>query len=108
MKYRFIQVEKAHDPVGLLCQLLAVALSGFYAWCRRPTSARARQNQWLMTHIRTGYRASRGRYGSPRIHRDLQAQGFRVGRHRVARPMRLHAIRSVSRRRLWRARAAPP
>ena len=43
-----------------------------------PTSARARQNQWLMTHIGTGYRASRGRYGSPRIHRDLQAQGFRV------------------------------
>ena len=61
-----------------------------------------------MTHIRACYQASRGRYGSPRIHQDLQAQGFRVGRHRVARLMRLHDIRSVSRRRIWRARAGAP
>lgn len=108
MRYRFIQAEKAHYPVGVLCQLLAVARSGFYAWCRRPTSARAQQNQWLMTHIRACYQASRGRYGSPRIHQDLQAQGIRVGRHRVARLMRLHAIRSVSRPRVWRARVAMP
>lgn len=44
MRYRFIQAEKAHYPVGLLCQLLAVARSGFYAWCRRPTSARATES----------------------------------------------------------------
>jgi putative transposase len=47
-------------------------------------------------------------WGSPRIHQDLQAQGFRVGRHRVARLLRLHDIRSVSRRRVWRARAGAP
>src|SRR5207244_6501862 len=42
-------------------------------------------------------------------HQDLQAQGFRVGRHRVAKLMRLHDIRSVSRRRAWKrpAVAAP-
>lgn len=108
MRYRFIQAEKASYPVEVLCQVLAVARSGFYAWRRRPTSARERQNQWLVTHIRACYQASRGRYGSPRIHQDLQAQGFRVGRHRVARLMRLHDIRSVSRRRAWRARAAVP
>jgi len=61
-----------------------------------------------VTQIRACYQASRGRYGSPRIHQDLQAQGVRVGRHRVARLMRLHAIRSVSRRRVWRARAGAP
>ena len=105
MSYRFIQAEKAHDPVGVLCQILAVARSGFYAGCRRPTSARVRQNQGLVTQIRACYQASRGRYGSPRIHQELRAQGFRVGRHRVARLMRLHNIRSVSRRRVWRARA---
>ena len=108
MRYRFIQAEKAHYPVGVLCQMLAVARSGFYAWCRRPTSARAQQNQWLVTHIRVCYQASRGRYGSPRIHQDLRAQGFRVGRHRVARLMRLHDIRSVSRRRIWRSRVGAP
>ncbi len=52
MRYRFIQAEKAHDPGGVLCQLLAVARSGLYAWGRRPTSARAQQNRWLVVHIR--------------------------------------------------------
>ena len=109
MRYRVIQAEKAHYPVSVLCQLLNVARSGFYAWGRRPTSARAQQNQWLVTHIRACYQASRGRYGSPRIHQDLRTQGLQVGRHRVARLMRFHGIRSVSRRRVWRPRgvAAP-
>ena len=105
MRYRFIQAEKVVYPVGVLCRVLTVARSGFYAWCQRPMSLRAQENQGLVTHIRACYQASRGRYGSPRIHQDLQAQGFRVGRHRVARLMRLHDIRCVSRRRSWRARA---
>ena len=105
MKFAWIQAEKAHYPVSGLCQLLNVARSGFYAWCRRPSSARAQQNQWLMTHIRACYQAARGRYGSPRIHQDLRTQGLQVGRHRVARLMRLHGLRSVSRRRIWRPQA---
>lgn len=108
MRYRFIQAEKAVYPVGMLCRVLDVARSGFYAWCHRPMSRRARENYGLMTHIRACYQASRGRYGSPRIHQDLQAHGFQVGRHRVARLMRLHDIRSVSRRRIWRVRAGAP
>jgi putative transposase len=102
MRYRFIQVEKASYPVEALCRVLTVARSGYYAWCRRPLGARAQQNQGLLTHIRTCYQASRGRYGSPRIHHDLRAQGFRVGRHRVARLMRLHGLRSIRQRRTWR------
>ena len=70
MRYRFIQAEKALYPVEVLCRVLTVARSGYYAWCRRPLGARAQQNQWLLTHIRTCYQASRGRYGSPRIHQD--------------------------------------
>ena len=108
MRYRFIQAEKASYPVEVLCRVLTVARSGYYAWCRCPLGTRAQQNQGLLTHIRACYQASRGRYGSPRIHQDLQARGIRVGRHRVARLMRLHDIRSVSRRRIWRARAGAP
>ena len=109
MRYRFIQAEKAVYPVGVLCRVLDVARSGFYAWCQRPMSMRARENQGLVTHIRACYQASRGRYGSPRIHQDLRAHGLQVGRHRVARLMRLYGLRSVSRRRAWRrpAMAAP-
>ena len=104
MKYRFIQAEKAQYPVQLLCRVLEVARSGYYAWCRRPASSRSRQNQWLVAHIRACYRESRGRYGSPRIYRDLQAQGIQVGRHRVARLMRVCGIRSVCRQHVRRPR----
>jgi putative transposase len=56
MRYRFIQAEKAAYPVEVLCRVLTVARSGYYAWCRRPIGARAQQNQWLVTHIQTCYR----------------------------------------------------
>jgi putative transposase len=102
VRYRFIQAEKAVYPVGVLCRVLDVARSGFYAWCQRPMSMRAQENQGLVTHIRACYQASRGRYGSPRVHQDLRAHGLQVGRHRVARLMRLHGLCSVSRRRAWR------
>jgi len=109
MKYEFIQAEKAHYPIEVLCRVLHVARSGFYAWCDRGESTRQRQNAWLLTHIRACYRASQGRYGSPRIHQDLRAQGIHIGRHRVARLMRLHGIRSCCRRRVWRvSRVVPP
>jgi putative transposase len=109
VRYRFIQAEKAVYPVGVLCRVLDVARSGFYAWCQRPMSRRAQENQGLVTHIRACYQASRGWYGSPRIHQDLRAHGLQVGRHRVARLMRLHGLCSVSRRRAWKrpAMAAP-
>jgi putative transposase len=64
--------------------------------------ARAQQNQGLLTQIRTCYQASRGCYGSPRIHHELRTHGLRVGRHRVARLMRVHGLRSVRRPRRWR------
>jgi len=89
-----------------MCRVLHVARSGFYAWCRQRPSARSRENLWLLTHIRACYRASHGRYGSPRIHHELRAHGIHVGRHRVARLMRAHGIRSVCRRRVWRASPA--
>jgi putative transposase len=107
MRYRFIQAEKAIYPVEVLCRVLGVARSGFYAWGRRPLGIRAQQNQGLVTQIRTCYQAARGRYGSPRIHQDLQARGIRVGRHRVARLMRLQGLRSIRRRRAWRAHGMP-
>jgi putative transposase len=109
MRYRFILAEKAVYPVGVLCRVLDVTRSGFYAWYQRPMSKRAQENQGLVTHIRTCYQASRGRYGSPRIHHELRAHGLQVGRHRVARLMRLHGLHSVSRRPAWKrpAMAAP-
>jgi putative transposase len=106
MRYRFIRAEKATYPVSVLCRVLTVSRSGFYAWCRRPLSRRAQQNQWLGTHLRACYQEFRGRYGSPRLHQELRARGIVVGRHRVARLMRLQGLHSLCRRRYRAPRAA--
>jgi transposase InsO family protein len=109
MRYRFIQAEKAQYPIAVLCRVMAVARSGFYAWCHRLMNRRAQQNQHLLAQIQLCHRESKGCYGSPRIHRDLCAQGLRISRHRVARWMRLHDIRGVCRRRVPpRPRTASP
>ena len=60
-------------PVEVLCRVLQVARSGFYAWRGRRPSARSRENLWLLTRIRACYRAAHARYGSPRIYQDLRA-----------------------------------
>jgi len=109
MRYAFIQAEKAQYPVEVLCRVMAVARSGFYAWCQQPVSRRGQQNQALLAQIRRVHQDSDGSYGSPRIHRDLHAQGVRISRHRVARLMRRYGVRGVCRRRaIWRSRTVAP
>ena len=72
-------------PLTHLCQIFGVSRSGFYAWQRRPVSAHARRDRQLRVLIRASHEASRGAYGSPRIHRDLRDQGHRISRKRVIR-----------------------
>jgi transposase InsO family protein len=102
MKFAFIAREKATYPVDLLCSVLGVSRSGFYASQGRPLAARDREDQQLAVHVAAAHRASRGRYGSPRVHRELRAQGQEVGRHRVARLMREQGLRARTKRRFQR------
>jgi transposase InsO family protein len=99
MRFRFVQAEKATYPVSVMCRVLEVSRSGFYAWVRRPESARSRDDRTLLVAIRAAHQASRKTYGSPRIFRELQEDGHTAGRHRVARLMRGHDIRGRRRRR---------
>ncbi len=71
----------------LMCRVLEVARSGFYAWVKSVPSARARTDERLRVEVRAIHEMSRGRYGSPRIHAELQERGERVSRKRVARLM---------------------
>jgi putative transposase len=82
-----------------MCRLLGVSPSGYYAWRKRPASARVQEDQRLLRQIRAAHEASRGTYGAPRIHAELQEAGVAVGRKRVARLMREAGIVGVSRRR---------
>ena len=85
-----------------MCRILAVSPSGYYAWVARPESRRAAENRRLVAEIRGIHAASRRTYGSPRVHATLQAQGQRIGEHRVARLMRTNAIRAKTITK-WRA-----
>jgi len=83
-----------------MCEVLAVSPSGYYAWQGRPLIApRVDANRGLRVRIRAIHAASRGRYGSPRVHAALQAAGERLGRNRVIRVMRAEQLRGRPRRR---------
>lgn len=99
MRFAFIEAEKAAFPVTMMCRLLEVSRSGFYASRGRRESTRAGEDRRLLVNIRASHTASRGTYGSPRVHRDLVDDGVAVGRHRVARLMRHEGLRSKRRRR---------
>ena len=90
--------NQAVFPIATMCRLLGVSPSGYYAWTKRQPSRRARTDAALVAEIRTAHAASRGIYGAPRIHVDLAAKGFRVGRKRVARLMSAAGLAGVSRR----------
>ena len=87
--FRLIAAEKANHPISLLCELLGVSRSGFYAWERRPPSARDLGDAWLLELIKDIHSQNRRVYGAPRIHAELRlGLGLRVGRKRVERLMR--------------------
>lgn len=98
MRYAFIQNQREAFPVRLLCQVLGVGTSGFYAWLQRPESSRSQDNRRLLDAIRAVHHRSRQTYGSPRVHADLKAQGYTCGKHRVAQLMRRQGLVSRHRR----------
>ena len=81
-------MEKARHSVTRLCRVLRVTRSGFYAWCHRGPSAHAQRDAQLRVQVRASFDASRGRYGHPRVHRDLTEAGEHVSEKRIARLMR--------------------
>ena len=87
-----MEAESANYSVTSMCRVLGVSRSGYYAWKSRPPSARAKANAELATQIAAIHEASRGTYGSPRIHAELRCRGFEVGRNRVARLMAEHGV----------------
>jgi putative transposase len=99
VKFVFIAAEKAWATVTTLCRVLEVSRSGFYAWEDRDPSKRSLDDDKLVVEILAIHKASRGTYGSPRVHAELQARGIAVSRKRVARLMRKLGLESPRKRR---------
>ena len=99
MKYAFIHSRVGGFKLRLMCRLLRVSSSGYYAWLKRGPSERSRRNDALLIEIRAAHSRSRRTYGSPRIFNELREQGFKVGENRVARLMREREIKAKTHRR---------
>ena len=103
MKYAWIEKHVARWPVGVMCEVLEVSLSGLRAWRgggrRRPERLTDAELLKLIRAIHAQFEAA---YGSPRMHEELRDRGHRVGKARVERLMRESGIRGRHKRR-WKA-----
>ncbi len=99
MKHQFIDYHRSEFGVEKMCQALKVSRSGFYSWGHRLESKRSTENRLLLTNIQRIHKATKGRYGSPRITVELNEQGYACSRPRIARLMQKHSIRAKVRRR---------
>ncbi|MDM1524075.1 IS3 family transposase [Empedobacter sp. 225-1] len=98
VKYRFIESHTTIFPVEKMCKVLKVSRSSYYKWLVGVPSKRALYNQMLSDEIKRIYTLYKGRYGSPRIAKELESLGIKVSKQRVARLMKKHALRSILKR----------
>jgi putative transposase len=99
VKFRFIEEHLAGQfPLEVACEVLGVSRSGYYAWCDRPVSARARRREELAAKVRAVHAENRGVYGSPRVFRALRGRGESVCENTVAKVMQQRQIRAKAKR----------
>ncbi len=90
---------KAEHSLSQLCAAFDVKRSSYHAWFKAGASQRERTDAALRQKIRTVHARHRGRYGAPRIQRELAAQGDRHGCKRIARLMRAEGFQGICARR---------
>ena len=82
-----------------MCNVLKVSSSGYYKWLIKKASSRDIRNMMLIENIHIVYRASKCRYGSPRITKELNMQGIKVSQVLVAKLMKQECLKSIVKRR---------
>jgi transposase InsO family protein len=92
VKFAFVDAQKARWPVAVLCEMLEVSRSGYYAWTTRPEAPRVKADAEIVAEIHAAHKAGRGTYGSPRVMRTLRNNGRKISKNRVARLMRKEGI----------------
>jgi putative transposase len=97
--YRFIADHTDERPVAWMCEALEVSASGYYAWASRADSLAERRRQELVGAIEAVHADVRQRYGSPRMHAELNARGHDCSENTVAKLMKARGIRARTRKR---------
>jgi transposase InsO family protein len=98
VKYAWIAAHRNEFAVQVLCRVLEVSSSGYYAWRQRAPSGRQQRQEELLNEIRQVHAQSRGIYGSPRVFKELQDRGVKACENTVAKLMHQAAIRSKTAR----------
>ena len=88
MKFGWIQEQAGQFEVSIMCDVLQVSRSGYYAWVDRPPCARTRRREELIEQIRQANAQSFGTYGSPRIQAELAGREIGVCVNTVAKLMK--------------------
>lgn len=99
MRYEFIEAQQETWPVSVLCAVLDVSRSGYYAWAKRPESARSVRHRELVAEMREIHEEKfKHCYGSPRMHQELLWRGYDVSENTVAELMQAHDLRASTAR----------
>jgi putative transposase len=98
VKFAFIDEQLRDFPADVVCDVLEVSRSGYYAWRGRPHSARSQRRSALAAKIRVVHAQNRGVYGSPRVCKALKASGQHVCENTVAKLMRGEGLRAKAKR----------
>ena len=98
MIFPFIEQHKDVWPIRLMCDTLGVSTAGFYAWRSRPTSEQQQRRDALLVEIRAVHVLVKERYGSPRIHAELKANGVECCVNTVAKLMHDNDLRAKTAR----------
>jgi hypothetical protein len=83
MKYRFIHDSCSTFRVKKMCRVFTISRSGYYGWKKQTGSPRKKENEKLVGHVIEIYTRNRQIYGSPRITKELNAQGISCGENRI-------------------------
>jgi len=94
-RYRFIEAQRDHYPVRLLCQLVAVPASGYYAWQQAQRQEVAPREPAWETALVKAFGVHKRCYGTRRLRAELRRQGYRVGRQRLRTAMRRRSLRAL-------------
>ena len=89
---QFIDQQRVHYPVQLLCQVLHVVPSRYYAWCQRPETTVAPAWEKAMVDVFDDHQR---RYGTRRLQVELRELGHRVGRQALRTALRRHARKAL-------------
>jgi len=94
-RYQFIDQQRLTYPVRLLCRVLGVTPTRYYAWSARAVSQPQAVVAAWQTAMVQAFTAHKQRYGTRRLRAELQAQGYRVGRQRLRTELRRRGLRAA-------------